>query len=145
MDLLREIAKSWGWIGIDPVEIVGENDFGNLMIKDSNEKYWRLCPEDVYCEIVANSREELEQLSKDQEFLEDWYMKALVDQASEHLGPLREGQKYHLVTPGALGGEYAISNIKIAPLAEQIRFSGDVARKIEDLPEGSQITFKVVD
>jgi hypothetical protein len=145
MSIIQEIKESWGWVGIDPVEVVGENDFGNLMIKDSSSCYWRMCPEDVYCEVIANNREELDALSVSQDFLEDWYMQALVEQASEHLGPLMNGQKYCLVTPGVLGGEYAISNIKTAPLIELIRFSGDVAKQIKDLPDGAQIQLKVVD
>ena len=44
MNIIQEIKESWGWVGIDPIEVVGENDFGNLMIKDSSGSYWRLCP-----------------------------------------------------------------------------------------------------
>jgi len=50
-----------------------------------------------------------------------------------------------LAIPGALGGEYAISNIKTAPLVELVRFSGDLGRQIADLPDGAQIEIKVVD
>ena len=145
MNIVEEIRESWGWVGIDPIEVVGENDFGNLMIKDVEGKYWRLCPEDVYCEVVAENREKLDALSTDQEFLEDWYMKALVEVAKDTLGPLEEGRKYYLVIPGALGGEYVISNIKTAPLVEIIRYSGDVGKQIKDLPDGAQINLKVID
>jgi len=145
MNIIEEIKESWGWVGIEPEEVVGENDFGNLMIKDVHGKYWRLCPEDVYCEIVAENREELDALSKDQEFLKDWYMKILVELAEDKYGPLEEGRKYYLVTPGALGGEYALNNINTAPLIEIIRFSGGVGEKIKDLPDGAQIELKVVD
>ena len=145
MNIVEEIRESWGWVGIDPIEVVGENDFGNLMIKDVEGKYWRLCPEDVYCEVVAENREKLDALSTDQEFLEDWYMKALVEVAKDTLGPLEEGRKYYLVIPGALGGEYVISNIKTAPLVEIIRYSGDVGEQIKDLPDGAQINLKVID
>ena len=145
MDIVQEIREAWGWVGIEPIEVVGENDFGNLMIKDSQERYWRLCPEDVYCKVVANNREELDHLSTDQEFLEDWYMRALVEQAQEHLGSLVESHKYCLVTPGIFGGEYAISNIKMVPLVELIRLSGDLANQIKGLPDGAQIQLKIVD
>ncbi len=136
MSIIREVKDSWGWIGIEPLTIVGENDFGNLMIEDVDAKYWRLSPEDVDCEVVANDRDELDRLSQDQDFLEDWYMHALVEQAKESLGELSEGRKYCLVIPGALGGEYGISNIKTAPLVELVRFSGDLAKQIKDLPDG---------
>lgn len=145
MNIVEEIKESWGWIGINPVEVIGENDFGNLMIKDTDGKFWRLCPEDVYCEIVAQNQEELDTLSKDQEFLEDWYMRALVDVAQDKLGPLEEGKKYYLVIPGALGGEYGIDNIKTAPLVEIIRYSGGVGKQIKDLPDGAQVKLKVID
>jgi RNA-splicing ligase RtcB len=92
MDIIAEIKESWGWVGIEPEEVVGENDFGNLMIKDVHGKYWRMCPEDVYCEVVANNREELDSLSRDQEFLEDWYMQAIVEAAKDKYGPLEEGR-----------------------------------------------------
>jgi len=145
MTIIDEIMESWGWAGIEPVEVVGENDFGNLMIKDIHGKYWRLSPEDVYCEVVAENRKELDALSKDQEFLQDWYMQALVEAAKDKYGPLEEGRKYHLVTPGVLGGVYGISNINTAPLVGIIRFSGDLGKKIKDLPDGAQIKVKVVD
>lgn len=145
MSIVEEIKESWGWVGIEPVEVVGENDFGNLMIKDTAGKYWRLCPEDVYCEVVAENREELDALSTDQEFLEDWYMETLVEVAKDNLGPLEESRKFYLVIPGALGGEYGINNIKTAPLVEIIRYSGDVGKQIKDLPDGAQVKLKIID
>jgi hypothetical protein len=145
MDLISEIREAWGWVGINPLEVVGENDFGNLIVKDVNAKYWRICPEDVYCKVVANNREELDNLSRDQEFLADWYMTALVEQAKEHVGPLTDGRKYCLVIPGVLGGAYDVSNIKSVPLVELIRLSGDIGRQIRDLPDGAEIQLKVVD
>lgn len=145
MDLVEEIRKSWSWVGFDPEEVVCENDFGNLIIRDRHGWYWRLCPEDIYCEIVARSREELDALFQDQEFVTDWSMQGLVDQAKEALGPLPVGRKYHLVIPGALGGEYSLSNIKTAPLLEIIGLSGDIGQQIQDLPDGAQIRLKVTE
>ena len=145
MNIVEVIRESWGWIGIDPVEIVGENDFGNLIIRDANGKYWRLCPEDVYCEVVAENRKELDALSTDQEFLEDWNMQLLVEQATEKLGALEDGRKFHLAIPGVLGGEYGIANIRTVPLIEQIRFSGDVGKQIQELPDGTQIELQVIE
>jgi hypothetical protein len=145
MDIVEEIKESWAWVGIEPIEVVGENDFGNLMIKDVEGKYWRLCPEDLSCKVVAQNRAELDALSTNQEFLADWYMEALVEAARDKLGPLEEGRKYYLVIPGVLGGEYGISNIKTLPLVELIRLSGDIGKQIKDLPDGAQVKLKVVD
>lgn len=145
MNLVDELKAAWGWAGIEPIEVVGENDFGNLIIKDKDSKYWRLCPEELSCEVVAKNRKELDALSHDQQFLHDWYMKSLVSQAEEMLGPLTEGRKYCLKTPAILGGEYGASNMATVPLVELIRFSGDVAKQIQGLPLGSKVEFKLTD
>lgn len=145
MNLVEELWESWGWVGLEPMEVVGENDFGNLIIKDKESKYWRLCPEELSCEVVAQNRKELDDLSHNQEFLHDWYMKKLVLEAQEKLGPLTEGRKYCLKIPAILGGEYGGPNLATLPLVELVRFSGDAAKQIKDLPNGTQVQFKITD
>lgn len=142
MSLIDEIRQSWGWTGIKPVEIVGENDFGNLIIKDEDGGYWRLCPEDCYCQVIAANRSELDALVIDPAFQEDWRMTALVHSASSKCGPLTDGQKYCLKIPGVLGGAYADDNLGTAPQIELVRFSGDIARQMTQLPDGAQIRLK---
>ena len=143
MDILKEVKDSWGWIGIDPIEVIAENDFGNLILKDSEAKFWRLCPEDVYCEIIANSVEEYNELVKDLEFNEDWFMESIVAEANKRLGPLKDGYKYYLVIPGILGGEYRGSNIQSVPFHEVIRYSGAIGLQVKDLPDGAEVNLKV--
>ena len=102
MQLVAIIEASWGWTGLKPLLVVGDNAFGNLIVKDVEERYWRLCPEDLYCRVIAASRSELDTLSSDQDFLRDWSMTELTRQAKERWGPLRPGFKYCLKIPGAL-------------------------------------------
>lgn len=143
--LLIEIGQSWGWTGIKPVQVVKENPFGNLVIQDTNGKYWRLCPEEVSCEIIAESKLELDRLFEDRSFLDDWYMTPLVSLAEDLCGPLTRNRKYHLRVPGVLGGEYGGSNLVTVDQIDQLRFSGDIGRQIRDLPDGSEIELKVVE
>lgn len=145
MQLLDEVWSAWGWTGINPVELIGENDFGNLIIRDAQGQYWRLCPEDCYCEIVAADRAALDQLSIDHEFLADWHMSALVSQALQQLGELSAGQKYCLKIPGVLGGEYGGENLGTISIEELIRSSGYIAQQIASLPDGTPIKLSVVD
>lgn len=145
MNLVEEISQSWGWVGLNPLEVVGENDFGNLIIKDIESQYWRLCPEDCYCRVIASNRQELDTLSTDPEFLDDWYMRAIVELAKEKCGALPEGKKYCLRIPGILGGEYGGDNLGTASLGDLIRISGQLAKQTADLPDGAKIMLKVVD
>ena len=145
MQLLDEVRSAWGWIGIEPVDLIDDNDFGNLILKDVQGQYWRLCPEDLYCEVVASNRVELDRLANDQEFLSDWYMRALVDQAFQRLGALAPGQKYCLKMPGVLGGDYGGDNLGKISFDELIRSSGHIAQQIADLPDGASIKLSVSD
>ena len=142
MNIINEIIASWGWVGVIPTEIVAENEFGNLILKDAENKFWRLCPEDVYCEVVAESIDDYNKLINDHEFLNDWNMTIMVNEATEILGALKEGYKYYMVIPGVLNGEYNGTNFKTAPFVEIIRLSGDLGKQIEDLPDGAEIKLK---
>jgi hypothetical protein len=57
MELIAIVEDAWDWTGLRPEQIVGDKDFGNPMIKDQSVRYWRRCPEDQYCKIIANSAE----------------------------------------------------------------------------------------
>jgi hypothetical protein len=144
MELIAIVEEAWGWTGLKPDQVVGDNDFGNLMIRDQTGRYWRLCPEDLYCKVIASSKAELDQLSQDQEFLHDWYMADLAQQARDHLGPLSPGFKYCLRIPGALGGEYGGDNLATISLAGLVSASGHIAQQIEGLPDGAQVRLSVV-
>lgn len=141
-NLIETIRAAWGWLGLDPSEVVGENEFGNLMVKDMHGKYWRICPEEAECTVVANNRAELDGLAHDRNFLEDWSMRLLVEQARDRLGSLPEGRKYCLAIPAVLGGNYDIANVRTISLIELISVSGDLARQLQDLPDGTKIRLK---
>lgn len=145
MVLIDEIEKAWGWTGLKPAKVLGDNDFGNLMIKDSAGGYWRLCPEELYCVRVADNRVEFDAFTQGQDFLHDWYLEALVQQARDNLGLLRPGYKYCLKIPAVLGGKYEVSNLAIISLQELVAVSGHIAEEIDGLPDGAQIRLSVVD
>ena len=93
--------------------------------------------------MLAQDDAEFNQLFADEEFLEDWHMHVLVKQAKQEIGALADDRKYCLATPGVLGGEYAVSNIRTAPLVEIVSAAGNLARQIKDLPDGTKIKLTV--
>lgn len=145
MTLVEEIREAWGWTGIIPTEVVGQNDFGNLIVRDGEGRYWRICPEELDCQVIANTREQLDELAVNQDFLSDWYMGAVAELAKAKFGALPEGRKFCLKIPGVLGGKYEESNIGIISLAELIRASGQLALETRDLPDGAQVRLSVID
>ena len=142
-EILNAIQEAWGWTGFEPANLLQENDFGNLLIEDQTGVVWRLCPEELTCKSVALTPHDYKNLLRDPEFIEDWEMLKLVELARLKLGSLTVGRKYCLKIPAVLGGTYGSENISTAPLGEIIRFSGDIAKQIKDLPDGATINLKI--
>jgi hypothetical protein len=145
MELIATIKEFWSWVGLNPVQVVGDNAFGNLIIKDAEGRYWRLSPEEPTCNVIAQSRTELDALSHDQTFLHGWYMRELVSQARASLGSLRPGYKYGLKIPALLGGEYGGSNLASTPLQDLVSLSGTIAKQIAGLPDGAKVRLIVTE
>ena len=114
-------------------------------MKDVRGQYWLICSEDCYCSVTAKNRDELDQLSANQEFLKDWHMSALVDEAFRRLGALSDGRKYCLKIPGMPGGEYGGDNLATISTEELIRVSGHIAQQIASLPDGITIKLSIED
>lgn len=134
MITVDEINDAWGWTGLTAVEVLAENAFGNLLIRDADGQYWRLRPQDLCCEPLAADRAAFEALSYNQDFLNDWYMPEQVRLAESALGPLAAGRKYCLTIPSALGGHYGSDNLATVPFSELIRFAGEGAQQFDGLP-----------
>jgi hypothetical protein len=141
--MIAEINKAWNWKGFNATEIVRTNDFGNVIFKTDKNEYWRVCPEEISCEKIAESESEFDRLSTDSEFIEDWQMTNLVNIAKSELGELEENQKYCLKMPAVIGGKYEKSNIGKISFTELISFSGDLGFQIKDLKNGQKIKLNI--
>jgi len=144
-DILDAIKSAWGWIGIRPQKLCWTNKFGNLVIKDQAGCYWLLRPEEFLCEIIAWTEEEMAELWKNEDFILDWEMTALVEIAEEHFGTNESYRCFYFVISPVLGGKYDLQNIRAVPLLELITSSGDIAEQIKDLPDGAQVKLVVTD
>jgi hypothetical protein len=142
--MLDIIRTAWGWIGLDPAEVVATNAFGNLIVRATDGVYWRICPEELSCERIADHADAFAAISKGEEFQTDWEMSRLVKLARQKFGPLPEGRCYCLKLPAVVGGSYDVANMGTISLDELISFSGEFAEKIKDLPDGAQIRIKIV-
>ncbi|MCP4549447.1 MAG: SMI1/KNR4 family protein [bacterium] len=60
-------------------------------------------------------------------------------------GRVPAGSRLVPLVPFVLGGEYSLSNLRVAGAVSGMRARGNLARQIRDLPDGAQIEFKVVD
>jgi len=64
MRILNEIATAWGWKGVRPRAVIMQNAFGNVIFTDDEGRYWRVCPEDLSCDVIAADSEGFEKVQK---------------------------------------------------------------------------------
>jgi len=142
IDLIR---AAWSWIGLDAVRIETTSAFGNVIVEDGEGRFWRICPEEPSCTIIATDRATYTALWTNPEFVRDMEMAHLVEEAARLLGPLAVGRCYCLKVPGVFGGAYKADNLATINLAELISSSGDLAYQIKDVPDGAKVELKIVD
>ena len=146
MDLLGAISQGWSWKGLDPLEVLDVNAFGNVIVQSRDGAIWRIVPEDAEAIPIADGVSALAILRADSEFRLDWEMDLLVRRAADVVGALEAGRCYTLKTPSVLGGRYDDdANLGSVPLVELMSFSGDLARQLDALPDGAEFRIKVVD
>lgn len=131
--MIELINKHWSWLGFsEATEIIREYDFGNVIFRTFNKHFWRICPEEITGEKIAESEEELEKLLKTKDFIEDFEMTNFTQRAIRHLGNLKTGDKFCLKIAGQPGGEYKEDNIGTVSTTELISLSGDLAFVFKD-------------
>ena len=124
---LEIIKKYWGWTGIRPKIIHDRNQFGNLIVEDASGRFWRICPEEFSCKIIAKGAKEFKHLIEDPEFKQDWEMTGLAILAGSTLGELDGESCYHFIKPN----DYSLANIGITTYSDLIIDSGVAAEEAE--------------
>lgn len=59
-------------------------------------------------------------------------------------GPLRAGRRLIPKVPFVLGGDFSIDNLYDADAVSAMRYRGDLAAQMRDLPDGSRVTLRII-
>jgi hypothetical protein len=145
MSFVDCINSHWSWAGISAVAVEARSAFGNVIVEDDQGRFWRICPEELSAQIVANNRDDLRVLWTKQDFILDWAMSDLADRAAKALGEPSPDDVLYLVIPAVLGGAYSPENIRHIAFEQLLRHAGDLARQIDSLPEGAQVKLVIED
>jgi hypothetical protein len=139
------IEKHWNWAINNVQKILAVNSMCNILILDSNNRTWRICPEELSATIEAKSTDELNALFNDVKYKKDWQFLGLIDEAENILGVLKDEECYALKIPAVLGGEYSIENTIITNIEKYLKFSGNAAFQIKDLADGEYVHIEYSD
>lgn len=144
MSALEALRDGWGWTEIAFADVHAVSPMGHLLFSDADGCFHYLDPDLQTVAALGNEQAARAHFEKD-ETRQVWQAVALVDAARARLGDCPEGSVYTLKPLSLLQGDYAHDNLWICPLEELIRFTGDVARQIRDLPDGAQYRIEISD
>ena len=144
MNLIKTINSYWGWTGVVAERVRAQSPMGHLLISDAQDSFYYIDPDGMAI-VALGSREQAQAHLDEPEANQLWCGGELVESARGLLGEPPEGSVFALKPHAMLAGEYAPENMCIMPLEDLIAFSGDVARQIKDLPDGSKIRIEVTD
>jgi hypothetical protein len=95
--------------------------------------------------LLAKDRDEFSAKIDDPGVADEWLMIPIVDQLVSSGAVLGPGQCYSFRKLPVLGGSYDADNRMVFPIREHFGAWGLVHRQISDLPDGTQVVFKVTD
>ena len=142
--MISVIRDAWSWIGLDAVEIVATNAFGNYLVRDAEGAYWRVCREELSCKKIAQDESAYGALLSDAGFLADWELQHLLELAVQKFGSPTADRCFCLKMPGVFGGRYVLENIGTISRDELVSFAGDMAHQIKDIPDGAKVELKII-
>jgi hypothetical protein len=143
--MIETIHTAWSWTGLVPAEVINANPFGNVIVKAIDGAYWRIRPETLTCEKVADDHVAFFKVWKSQNFRFDWDMATLVSIAKDKLGTLEEDRCYCFKLSPVLGGTYDGNNMSSISIKELIAFSGHLAERLKDVPDGGKVKIEWIE
>ncbi|MGC4104053.1 T6SS immunity protein Tdi1 domain-containing protein [Ferruginibacter sp.] len=141
----NDILSEWRWLLPDVRSVVLVTCMGDLFVEDKSGNILFLLYDGGELEIVANNKLEFEQLLKDEEKFDNWFLPLLFEKLVTAGKFLKPGQVYSLTKLGVLGGEYVVENIEPTDISVHFSFSSQICRQIWDKPDGTKVNFRVVE
>ncbi|WP_296722215.1 hypothetical protein [Erythrobacter sp.] len=144
MSLVEAVNEGWGWTGLTATRVVAQSPMGHLIVANADETLFYLDPDGMAIIPLGTEAEAQAHLASD-EAKQLWSGGALVEEGKKLFGEPPVGSVFTIKPHAMIEGRYEPENLCVMPLDELIRFTGDVAQQIKELPDGSQIQFEVTD
>jgi hypothetical protein len=142
--VLEAVNEGWRWAGTTFVAIHAQSRMGHLVLSDAEGCFHYLDTDGMEM-IPLGNKTALDAHFADPENLALWEAQSLIEPARERLGDPTEGHVFNLSPTDWIEGNYAPERMCHLPLKEIVFLSGDFARQLKDLPDGSQIQIEIGD
>jgi hypothetical protein len=144
VSLVEAVNEGWGWTGLTATRVVAQSPMGHLIVSDAHDTFFYVDPDGMAIIALGTEAEAQAHLASD-EAKQLWSGGALVEEARKRFGEPPAGSVFTIKPHAMIEGQYEPENLCVMSLDELIRFTGDVAQQINDLPDGSQIQLEVTD
>jgi hypothetical protein len=144
VNLVDAVNEGWGWTGLTATRVVAQSPMGHLIVSDADDSYFYVDPDGMAIITLGTESEAQAHFASD-EAKQLWSGGALVEEGKRRFGEPPAGSVFTIKPHAMIEGRYEPENLCVMSLDELIRFTGDLAQQIKDLPDGSQIQFEVTD
>lgn len=141
-DVLAAVNKGWAWAGLEATDIHATSRMGHMLLSDAEGCFYYLDIDGLRMLTLGSQEAAKAHFDKD-ETREIWQATDLVEGARQRLGEPPEGSVFTLSPRNWIDGQYSVENMVILPLAEIALLSGDLARQLKDLPDGSHVRIEL--
>jgi hypothetical protein len=143
-DSTADLINEWRWLVGGSVRLLGWASSGDLFDVDAKGVVTRVDTGSGELERCALSIGEFYLGLEDRERAESLLLLPVVREFKAHHGQLRPGECLGFATLPVFGGRYSVENRRRLTVTEHASFTGDVHRQIRDLPDGEQVSIKVI-
>jgi len=133
----------WRSVMPSPKRVLRTNLFGDHFVLDHSGAVHILDRGGMVAQCIADTEEQF--WRGVQEDSEGWQLRSLVNECRKAGMLLTDGQCYAYTTLPVFGGDYKAENVWVARWVEWRPFTDDLFQQIKDLPDGTTITFRVVE
>jgi hypothetical protein len=116
---------------------------GDLFLRDEAGRVWWLDVGLGQLESLADDEQEFAALLTDPDNVRVLFADVLVDALDESGLTRALGECYSYLVLPVLGGKYELDNFRVCDIVTHFQVFGPIHEKIKDLPDGTEVQFKV--
>jgi hypothetical protein len=139
------MLEFWRWLVPELHRPLFATALGDLFLTDPDGRVLWLDVGSGELQSVADSLAEFERATADPDNASLWFGGALVEQLRSAGKVLGLGECYCYLQLPILGGEYKSGNFRVYDVVTHFRVWGPIHEQLRDLPDGTQVKFKVVE
>lgn len=139
----QKMLAPWSWCLPGTFTTWMMNRFGDLFLITDDGKIHVLRLDNGRLHLLADSKDDFSEKMGDAETANDWLLIPLVDRlVSSGVSP-GAGQCYAFVQIPILGGDYVVENVVVREVESQYLALGPIFAKLDKLPDGTKVDFRI--